>query len=299
LRSWDDLRFFLAVARAPSLTAAAKALRVNKSTASRRLAALEKEIGARLVEVRGHRTSLTGEGQRLLEHALGLERRIQEIERDLTARDARLEGKVTLATTDALAREVLVPLLASFIEALPGVRIDVVTGNRALDLQQGLADVALRHGPRPADGDLVARRICSLAGALYASRAYLRGRGRPERHADLAAHRIVGIHAELADLPAAKLVDALVPQESVALRYGDLGAQVAAVEAGLGIAALPCFVGDQRPLLVRLFPPEEALAQTLWLVWHRDLSRTSRVRALVDHLAQGLTRSRALFEGDR
>ena len=297
--SWDDLRIFLAVARAPSLAAAAKALRVNKSTAFRRVAALEQEIGARLVEVRGRGYALTEEGQRLLEQTLALEGRIHEIARDVAGRDTKLAGKITLATTDALAREMLAPLLASFLDAFPEVRLNVLTDNRALDLSKGAADVALRHGQRPADGDLVAKRICSVAGALYASQAYLRARGRPERQTDLRAHRIVGMHADLADLPAARLIDGLVADESVALRHSDLGAQVAAVEAGLGIAALPCFVADRRAPLVRLFPPEDVLAQTLWLVWHRSLRRTSRVRALVDHLAQGLARSRALFEGGR
>jgi hypothetical protein len=93
------------------------------------------------------------------------------------------------------------------------------------------------------------------------------------------------------------MLEELVHADCVAMRCSDLGSQVAAVEVGLGIAPLPCFVADRRPSLIRLFPPEEQLRRPLWLLWHRELRQTARVRALVDHLAQALHEERPMFEG--
>jgi DNA-binding transcriptional LysR family regulator len=297
MRTWDDLRFFLGMASEPSLSLAAKKLSVNKSTVFRRVAALEEEMGIRLVEVRGRAYTLTAEGERMLEHARCIEERIRSMERDLVGRDAQLAGAVTLATTETLAREVLAPHIASFAKVYPKVCVSVLTGNQPLRLAEGQASIALRHGDKPTDGELVARGVCDVSGALYASQQYLERHGRPEHREQLAQHKIVGVHANLAHLPAAQLMDSLVPAECVVMRCSDLGSQVAAVEVGLGIAPLPCFMADRRPSLVRLFDPEPQLRGTLWLIWHRDLRQTARVRALVDHLAKALYDERPLFEG--
>ncbi|HKY41126.1 MAG TPA: LysR family transcriptional regulator [Polyangiaceae bacterium] len=266
MRTWDDLRFFLSVASERSLAKAAKKLNVNKSTVSRRIAALEEEMAIRLLEMRGRGYALTSEGERLLEHARTVEERIASMERELVGRDSQLAGAVTLATTEPLAREVLAPYLLSFAKAYPRVCVNVLTGNQALRLAEGHASVALRHGDKPTDGEVVAKGVCEVSGAFYASQQYLVRQGRPKRRQDLVCHKMVGVHASLGHLPAAKLVDALVPADCISMRCSDLGSQVAAVEVGLGVAPLPCFIADRRPSLVRLFEPEEQLRGTLWLI---------------------------------
>jgi DNA-binding transcriptional LysR family regulator len=297
MTNWDDLRAFIAVADETSFALAAKRLGVNKSTVSRRMSALEEALGVRLLDIHGRGHVLTADGQRLLEHARSIATQIEALERDLVGRDAQLSGAVTLATTEALAREVLPPHLKTFRDAFPEVSVAVLTGNEVVRLGEGRAAVALRHGEKPSEGDVVVRALCGVAGALYASREYIEREGRPSR-VDLSSHKFVGVHENLAHLPAARFLEELVPSSCIAIRCTDLGSQVAAVEVGLGIAVLPCFAGDARPSLVRLFEPEASLSSELWLVWHGELRRTGRVRALVEHLATALAAERARFEGE-
>ncbi|MFZ5896045.1 MAG: LysR family transcriptional regulator [Myxococcota bacterium] len=297
MRNWDDLRLLLVTARHGTLSRAAAELGMNKSTASRRLGQLESELGVRLLELRGRKYLPTEAGRRLLDHASAVEQRLHEVERELVGGDAHLAGSITLATTDVLAREVLPAHLSSFAEAYPAVRLTLLAANRLHAMNDGEAHVALRHGARPSDPNLVAKKLCDVAAGFYAAHGYTERHGRPHTYAALADHRILGFHEELGALPAAKLIDELVPRHRVAQRHSDLGAHVAAVEAGLGIAPLPCFAAAPRQTLTALFPPEERLRSGLWLVWHRDLRESARVRALVTHLTRALVSQRALFEG--
>lgn len=297
MRDWDSLRFFLAVARAGSLARAATSLGVNKSTAFRRLVALEEELGARLLEVRARRYVPTEAGLRLLERASALEESIQGVERELAGKDAEIAGGLTLATTEVLAREILAPHLAAFADAHPEVRLTVVTANRLHAMSRGEAHVALRHGPRPTEPELVVRRIAGVAATFYASKRYLDTHSRPRTVDELAGHRLVAPTDTLAHLAPSKRLARLAPRAAVVHRYSDLGAQVAAVEAGLGVALLPCFAAERRPSLVRLLPPEAPSSGGLFLVWHADLRGNARVRAFVTHLQAALEGDRALFEG--
>jgi DNA-binding transcriptional LysR family regulator len=145
---------------------------------------------------------------------------------------------------------------------------------------------------------MVGRRLAAIAVALYGERAYLAERGRPASAADLAGHALIMGDASLAHLPATRWLASHVLEGASVLRCNSWLGQLAAARAGLGLAALPCFLGDRTPELARVLPPDPGLAGELWLLTHPDLRRTARVRAFMETLARGLRRERALLEAE-
>lgn len=294
---WDDLRSFLAIARSGSLQGAARALGVNHSTVFRRLNALEARLGVRLFDRFPRGYALTAAGEHMLRSAERVEDEILGLERRLLGGDVRLAGSLRVTTTDTLVHGVLGPHLRAFQAAYPEIELELITGNAFFDLSKREADVALRPSRHPGDA-MVGRRLAALAVALYAARDYLAERGRPAGAPELAGHALITGDASLAHLPATRWLERHVPAAGSVLRCNSWLSQLAAARAGLGLAALPCFLGDRAPELVRVLPPDPALAGELWLLTHSDLRRTARVRAFMETIARGIRRERALLEGE-
>jgi DNA-binding transcriptional LysR family regulator len=293
---WDDLRSFLAIARTGSLQGAARMLGINHSTAFRRLNALEARLGVRLFDRSARGYALTVAGEHMLASAERVENEILGLERRLLGGDVRLSGVLRVTTADTLLHGLLGPHLRAFQEAYPGIELELITGNAFFDLSKREADVALRPSRHPGDA-MVGRRLGEIAVALYAARDYLAARGRRESLEQLAGHALITGDASLAHLPATRWLVERAPAGASVLRCNSWLSQLAAARAGLGLAALPCFLADPAPELVRVLPPQPALAGELWLVTHPDLRRTARVRAFMEMLARGLRRERALLEG--
>lgn len=184
------------------------------------------------------------------------------------------------------------PLFARLRRLHPALRLDVVLSNEALNLARRDADVAVRVTPEPPD-TLVGRRVATVAWALYG----------PAREAldpaPLVERDWVGLGDGLEAVSASRYVRRNVRPERVAFRVNTVLSLVDAVEAGIGIGPLPCYVADRRPGLQRLAPPDPELAGSLWLLTHADLRRTPRVRALMDVLADGIGGERARLAGER
>ena len=185
--NWDDLRVFLAVARAGSLSGAARTLGVNHSTVFRRIGAFEAALGVRLFERQPGGYLLTPAGEELRDGALRVEEEIANLSRKVAGQDLRLSGTVRVTTIDMLAFGLLPRHLAGFRDAYPGIEVDLVVGNATLNLSRREADVALRVGNAPAE-TLVGRRVGRLAFAVYGSAGYRARRPEP----DLALHDWIG-----------------------------------------------------------------------------------------------------------
>jgi DNA-binding transcriptional LysR family regulator len=293
---WNDLRTFLAIARQGSLQGAARALGVNHSTVFRRLNALEARLAVRLFDRSARGYALNAVGEHMLASAERVEDEILALERRLLGGDVRLSGTLRVTTTDTLVHGVLGPHLRAFQTAYPAIELELFTGNAFFDLSKREADVALRPRRHPGDA-MVGRRLAEIAVALYGGRDYLAARGRPPSVAALDGHAVIIGDASLGHLPATRWLAERTPAGATMLRCNSWLSQFAAARAGLGLAALPCFLGDPAPELIRVLPPEPALAGELWLVTHPDLRRTARVRAFMETLARGLRRERALLEG--
>jgi DNA-binding transcriptional LysR family regulator len=169
--------------------------------------------------------------------------------------------------------------------------------SRVLSLSRREADVALR-ATRPREGDLFGRRLCDVAWAIYASPALLAEHGAPHDAADFGRFPFIAWDVDATGVNAADWVEATVPSEAVVYRASSLVHQLVAAREKIGLAALPYYLGDPEPGLVRALPePMSALSRELWVVTHEDLRRTARVRACLDVIAEGIAAQRVLIEG--
>jgi DNA-binding transcriptional LysR family regulator len=292
---WNDLRFFLAVARTGSTIAAAKALGVNQSTVQRRLAVLEERIGCKLVERHptGHR--LTALGQELLPRAVGVEEAIAALERCLQASNKSLSGTIRVTCPEALVSPLVRPLVDAFQTQYPLLQIDLIVTERFLDLSQGEADIAIRGG-EPRDDVLVCRKISDTPWAVYASRLYIDRHGQPKRPEDIDQHVIVDFGGT-ANLHLGKWLRTVAPHAKVATHCETVIGALTAVKSGAGLGILPVQLGDPDQDLIRVIDPVPELMSQVCLLVHPDLRKTPRVRAFIDFVFAEINAYRPLLLG--
>ncbi len=299
MNDWNELRLVLAVHRAASLAAAAQRLNIDHSTAFRRLKALETRLGLRLFErLSGGVYQATEAGQRMAAAAERMEDEALALDRDLTGRDHRVSGRLRVTSSETLAYSRLTRHLAVFRQAHPGVVVELAIDNRVLNLSRREADVALRP-VRPRDGDLWGRRLAQIAWGFYATPAYLAERGGPLAAAGaLERHALIGWEDGTTGIQAAEWLSDAAPEAAFVYRANSLVNQLVAARAGIGLALLPCYLGDSDDTVVRAMPePVSDLEGELWIVAHPDLKGTARVRAFFDVVGEGLSRERHVFEG--
>jgi DNA-binding transcriptional LysR family regulator len=292
--NWDDLRLVLAIARAGTLSGAARALGVTHSTVFRRLGAVEQDMGVRLFDRfrDGYAATAAGEGAaklaaRIADDVLALERR-------LSGQDLRPSGIVRITTTDTIGA-LLMPHLNALRLEHPEILLEVAISNTMMNLTRREADVALRPTTEPSE-TLVGRRISDIAHAIYGSPDYLSQVG----GRDLLAGDWIGLDDALAESVIARWMRENVADTRVACRVDALPALRDAARAGMGLAMLPCYVGDVADRLRRATrAAAKGPRSTLWLLTHDDLKRTVRIRAVMDFLAKRLASERALLEGKR
>jgi DNA-binding transcriptional LysR family regulator len=284
LPDWDDLRQVLAIARCGGLAGAAAALGVDHSTMFRRLNALERRLGAKLFERRSSGYRPTEAGLRVVGAAERIEAEALALDRDLTGRDARLEGRLRVTSSETLAFGMLTREIARFRTLHPGIVVELAIDNRPLDLARREADVALR-ATRPQEADLFGRKLAEMDWAVYGRR---QSRTRLASLAELAGSPVIGWGSSAAPVRAAEWIAEMVPESAIVYRSNSLINQLVAAKAGLGLAVLPCYLADPEPALRRLMPPIPDLARELWIVTHRDLKETARVRTFMEVVGEGI-----------
>ncbi|SFC95055.1 DNA-binding transcriptional regulator, LysR family [Bosea sp. CRIB-10] len=290
---WDDLRYVLAVAEAGSLAGAARELRVNHSTVLRRIAAFEQQLGLRLFERLPTGYVLTAGGEELVAAARSISGTVTELERRIAGQDLRLSGTLRITATDTLMGSILPEILAEFGEAHPGIALEVAVSNLMFNLTKRDADVALRTADNPPP-TLVGRRVGKIAFAIYAAPAYLARHD----HADLAEHRWIGPDDTLGGTSVARWMQAKLPKSEIVLRADSLLAMQQAAVAGLGLVALPCYLGDSVPALACVRRPMPEIETALWILTHEDLRAAARVRAFTDFAYGAFRKRRALLEAE-
>jgi DNA-binding transcriptional LysR family regulator len=303
-RSFDleDLSLLAALADAGSLAGAARKLRINHASAWRRLGALETRLSVRLFERLRTGYAPTPAGEAAIAMAERVMREIGETARRLAGQDLRPGGVVRLTTTEALLG-LIAPVLKDLRGSHPGLVVEVAAANAFFTLTRRDADIALRPAEAAPEG-LVARRLATIASAIYAAPAYIAGKG----DADLP-----GLDG-LRDLDCLRRLDWLSPDDSlshlrsarwigrhvdpgrIVHRANSLTALREAARAGLGLAPLPCFLGDADGGLARVTPPLADMASGLWLLTHPDLRRTPRVRAVMEAVGDFLAKFRRKIE---
>jgi len=287
---WDDLRIFLAVARDGTISGAARRLNVQHSTVSRRIRALEQQFKTRLIERKKSGYELTAAGEALQVVAAKMEIEVLEAEGVIAGHEERPAGELRVSAINNMASSVLMRLFTSFSQQYPDIDVHIQVSNKYVSLAERQADVAIRLTNTPPD-TLVGTLLTNVASTVYGERSYVgllrAGRGEP---------KWLGIECCAFHQSWTKQA---CPSQDHSFFVDDTLLTLAALTQGIGLAYLPCFMGDSDERLERYRPPDRVHDLGLWLVYHSDLRRSKRVRLFRDHMVSRIAELRPLFEGMR
>ncbi len=283
---WDDMRIFLALCRDGSLAAAGKSLGVNHTTVARRIRALEKNIGTRLFDKSNDGFAMTQSAENMYSHALKMEENAHAIDRDVFGQDAELRGSLKLTVSHDFASNVIVPKLQEFRVTYPCIDLDVLTTKGLIDLAAREADIAVRLTNKPPDY-LIGREVLPMRHGVYTTTRYLK---RATTSTDIILFR--------GDDERPPWVEEHFQSSRVALRVDDVSTMIAAIRNHMGIARIPCYIGDADKRVRRL---DLRLTPSTWGVWvlsHVDLRSTARVRVCREFLVDAIQSQRSLVLGE-
>jgi DNA-binding transcriptional LysR family regulator len=292
---WNDLRSFLAVARSGRLTAAAARLRLDHSTLSRRLAALEHALAARLFDRSPTGYSLTEQGRRLLPMAEEIERLSIGAQEAVGGTAASAEGVVRIGSPEGFGSYFLAPRAARLRDLYPRLTVQLVAASAVFSLSKREADVVVAVS-RPPAGRLIASKLIDYDLALYAAPSYLAAHPPIRSAEDLSAHRFVSYIGELLHFPELDFLQHVAPEGATSLESSNLVAQLKATLAGAGLCVLPAFLAREETGLVRVLADEVRLTRSLWLIVHQDLAELARVRAVVRFIKEEVKAASAHFQ---
>lgn len=279
---WDDLRFFLALARHKNLASAAKRLGVDATTVGRRLSRLENNLGSDLFDKEQSGHSLTLSGEKLFTLAEEMERTAITAGSLASGTRARLSGKVRISLSEGLATWIIAPALEQFAKTHSDIQIEIAATNGFLSPSKREADIAIMLA-RPMRGNLVTRRLAEYRLGLFASQSYLESQGEPMSASELTDHKLIGYIPDLIYADElryhSEISDGLEPDYA----SSSINIQHRMTAGGLGVCVLPLFLAGQDSQLVRILP-EIVITRSFWLVVHRDLRNVARVRALTEWL---------------
>ena len=285
--NWQLVPSFLAAHEHGSLLGAARALGLSQPTVGRHVSQLESQLGTPLFERTVRGLVATPAAHRLADAARAMEAGAQSLLRGAHQSQTTLSGSVRISASQPLACALLPPLLAQMRTELPGIQIELVVSNALSDLLRREADIAVRM-VRPTQGALVARRIGQVGVVACAHRDYLQRRGTPAAPIDLLAHALVG-NDQVQDIRRGfAAMGHPVGPEQFALRTDDLMAYWAAVRAGLGIGFVASYLLQQDEEVVQVLPALAIAPLPAWLVVHREIRSSRRIRAVWDFLAREL-----------
>ncbi|MGF7210109.1 DNA-binding transcriptional LysR family regulator [Skermanella aerolata] len=281
---WDDLRFFLALARTGSLSAAARDLRVAQSTVGRRLTSLEASLGVRLLNRTpdGYMPTLAGEEVRT--QAERLEAEALSLERTVGGRDNRLAGLVRVTCAETIASYLLAPCFAALHAEHPDMMVELISNPRELSLAMREAEISVRL-TRSDQHDLVVRKIGTLDFGLYAAPTYLERQGEPGYDAGCTGHHLITQLDDIQDAAQANWLADLAPRARIAVQTNSHEAALLAATHGGGLACLARFRADRECGLTRLTTPSPPPSAGIWLVVHRDNRHTVRIRTVLSHIS--------------
>lgn len=283
--NWNDLRYFLALAREGSVSGAGRSLSVEHTTVARRISALEKQLNSRLFDRLPSGYQMTQVAENLYPHALAMEEVMQKADREVFGMDKQLSGDLKLTASYDVFNAMVTAKLSDFVDKYPNINLELLSSTSLADLASRQADIALRLSPSPPEY-LIGRKVVPLRHGIYASANYLTKQRRSER-------LIIWEHER--NTP--QWVKDHFPDARIAVKVNEIMTMKESVKNHLGIARLPCYVADTEPSLRRL---DLALSPSNWGVWvlsHVDLRATEKVRVCREFLIDIITEQRALIEG--
>jgi len=281
--NWDEIRTAYQVARLGTVSGAADALGVHHATVIRHVDMLEGRLGVKLFQRHARGYTATDAGRELLDVAQLASDRFEQLAARIKGRSETVTGELIVTAISGIP-DLLVPSIAAFQAAHPGLIVRFLSDMRLFRLSSGEAHVAIRAGVRPDDPDYVVQRFSQLPLTLYAAQSYAKRHGLPAGEDEFAGHHFIGGDDANPRAPAHVWMRAHVPDSRIGFRTTEPAATVAAIEAGAGIGFMPVCQGRRRPDLIEVMPPRPDWSSPLWLVTHVDLHRTLKIQALLAHL---------------
>lgn len=289
---WNDLNIILAIGRAGSLSGAARNLGINHSTVFRRINAIEKKLNVRFFERLPGGYVLTEAGENAISTAENIDNQVHELARKLDGKDLRLQGKIRVTAPEGLSIKILDPVLAKFCKQHSAIQLELITTGYQLELSRREADLAIRVTKNP-PGNSIGRCISDFGFAIYATKSYLNKY--PDR--DLTQMDWV-VTEDSRDWFANSLWKKLgLHHARIVFSSNSTMAVYNAARQGLGIAPLPCFLGDSDKKLVRVMDPLPEMMLEMWILTHPDLRHTARIKSLMQYLQNELSKHKSLLSG--
>lgn len=284
---WNQARAFLATAEEGSLSAAARALGQTQPTLSRQVAALEAALGVALFERIGRALTLTQTGRELLDHFKTMGEAATRISLTASSQSQAIEGSVCITATDLMAAHQLPPILKRLLAAAPGIEIEINASNDLRDLLRREADIAIRH-VRPEQPELTAKLVGEFSAYFYASTEFLDNHGRPRTLEELSALDFIGIADGGRVIESFNALGLSISEKNFKVSSASGPVVLALVKEGFGVMMLPESISDQAPELERVMPEIGPVRFPVWLVAHRELHTSRRIRLVFDLLVEEL-----------
>lgn len=285
---WNQVRAFLATVEEGSLSAAATAIGVTQPTLGRQVAGLEESLGVVLFDRVGRSLRLTPTGADLLEHVRTMRDAAQRISLTASGQSQAVEGHVVISASDLLSACFLPPIVQRLRALAPGITLEIIASNEISDLSRREADIAIRH-VRPEQPDLIARLVRESEARLYAASSWIKQNGRPRKPADLEKANFVGFDrtgrlVSWLNEQGIKVTDANAPLMSTnGVTVWEL------VKQGLGVGVMLAELGEKTAEVERILPDLEPVLVPFWLITHRELHTSRRIRLVYDTLAEALS----------
>ncbi|WP_291844578.1 LysR family transcriptional regulator [Maricaulis sp.] len=284
---WNQIRALLATIEEGSFSAAARALGQTQPTLSRQIAALEADLGITLFERNRRATQPTRAALELVEHVRSMGEAAQRISLTASGQSSTIEGLVTITATNIMASFYLPPIIKRIHEEAPGIRLEIIASNELQDLQKREADIAIRHA-RPEQPDLIARLVGETTGHLYAHPDYLDRVGRPTCLDHVNRLDFIGFEQNDRVIEHLNAMGLSLTSENFRISSGSSTVHHALAMQGLGVTPMTRDWIDQHSILEEVWPPLPPIPIQTWLVTHRELNTSRRIRVVFDHIANGL-----------
>ncbi len=284
---WNQVRAFLVTAEEGSFSAASRALGLTQPTLGRQVSALEDRLGVILFERLGRSLSLTPSGLELLDHVRAMGDAASRLSLTASGQSQRIEGRVCITATDVMSMYLLPDALKRLREVAPGIEVEVVASNDVRDLRRREADIAIRHGC-PEQPDLIAKLLRETSIHLYASSDYLDHHGRPTSPSDLSEAVFIGFEQSDRLLIRLNEIGLTLTRSNFKLISESGAVAWEFVKQGLGIGLMAKDVGDRTPGVECVLPDLDPITVPIWLVTHRELHTSRRIRLVFDLLAASL-----------
>ena len=286
---WNRARAFLVTAEEGSFSAAARALGLTQPTLGRQVDSLEEELGVTLFERVGRGLTLTPSGLDLLTHVREMGEAAGRFSLAAAGQNQALEGSMSISASETFAAAILPPIITRLRRAEPRIEIELVVANQASDLRRREADIAIRNF-RPTHPDLFARKIADAEARLYASPSYLAFLGNPTTPSDINRAEFINIDPTGMFTKVLNQIGFDLGAENFPILTESYHVMWELVRSGAGIGVVDSLIGDRDPLVQRVLPNLEPIVFPIWLVAHRDLATSRRIRRVFDFLAAELAR---------